>query len=357
MNIKKTGNTLLFLLPILLVLGLSSCKHTDLEIDKPNENFRPAGDFVKNNYDLSLFSAAMEKAGFTQKLNGTGPFTILAPSNEAFNLIGITRPSDFDKMNPDSLKFLVGSHILDRRLLSQDIPVNGIDIRYHTLAETEVYTSVFSGAEDPMIFFNGSYVSRLNVKIANGNLFVLKRVMKSSAKTTVQSWLAARPQYSIFVSALKKFGYWDELTSEGPYTIFAPKNEVFEANGLTAEVIAGLKPDRYIRSRLVGCYVFRKKHFFVSDFYVLTQINNDGGYGGFIEDDTYFMTIGANAGLYYKGNSSYSIYVRTAKNYPYDPVGSAGCDVPAGIDNLTDNGIVQDLKGLLVLPEQAYKNN
>jgi uncharacterized surface protein with fasciclin (FAS1) repeats len=342
---------------MLMVLGLNSCKHTDLEIDKLNENFRPAADFVKNNYDLSLFSAAIEKTGLTQKLNGAGPFTILAPGNEAFNLMGINRPSDFDKMNPDTLKFLVERHILDRRLLSKDIPVNGIDIRYHTLAQTDLYTSTFNGFDGPLIFFNGSYASRRDVNIANGSLFVLKRVMKSTAKATVQSWLAARPEYSIFVSALKKFGYWDELASEGPYTVFAPKNEVFEAKGLTADVIAGLNPDRYIKGRLFGGYVFRKKHFFVSDFYVLNQINNDGGYGRFMENDTYFMTIGGTAGPYYGGNTFYTINVRTAKDYPYDPVGNARGDSPVGIDNLTDNGIVQDLKGLLILPEQAFKTN
>ncbi|HWW41582.1 fasciclin domain-containing protein [Pedobacter sp.] len=356
MNIKRIGNTCLFLLSMLLVLSFNSCKHNDLEIDKLNDSFRPAADFVKNNYDLSLFSAAIEKAGLTQKLNGTGPFTILAPSNDAFHIMGINRPSDFDKMNPDTLKFLVERHILDRRLLVRDIPANGIDVRYHTLAGTELFTSVFSGSKPSMIFFNGSYVTRQDVTIANGNLFVLQRVMKSTAKTTVQSWLATHAQYSIFVGALKKFGYWDELATEGSYTVFAPKNEVFEAAGLTEEVMESLNPDRYMRARLFGSYIFRKKHFFISDFYVIAQINNDGGYNRQIEDDTYYMAIGGAAGAYYQ-NTAYSMEVRTMKNYPYEIVSRVGGNSQIGIDNLTDNGIVQDLQGLLILPEQALKNN
>jgi len=350
----------LYLLPVLCLMGLSSCKHNDLQIDKPNDNFRPGFDFVKNNYDLSLFAAAIEKAGIGTQLNGSGPFTILAPSNAAFNVIGINRPSDFDKMNPDTLKFLVQRHILNERLLLKDIPFNGIDVRYRTLAGTELYASTVTRDNTNTLYFNGSLASRKDVTLANGTLHVLERVMKSTANTTVQGWLAARPEYSILVSGLKKFGFWDELASEGPYTVMAPKNAEFEAKGMTAEIVAGLNAGNYIGDRLFGCYVMRKKHFFVSDFVVFSILNSSSFYYHPVANDTYILTITAGRYDYsniYDQSIGYGVEVRTNKNFPYEILTRVPGQNQKAIDNLTDNGLVQDLQGVLILPEQARKNN
>ncbi|SMC89996.1 fasciclin domain-containing protein [Pedobacter nyackensis] len=356
----KSLKKYLYLLPMMLLMGLNACKHDDLQIDKANDNFRSGFDFVKNNYDLSLFAAAIEKSGISAQLNGAGPFTILAPSNLAFNIIGINRPGDFDKMNPDTLKFLVQRHILNERLLVRDIPFNGIDVRYRTLAGTELYTSIASRDASIQLYFNGSLASRKDVTLANGTLHVLDRVMKSTANTTVQSWLAKRPEYSILVSGLKKFGFWDELATEGPYTILAPKNAEFEAKGMTAEVIAGLNVDRYLGHRLFGCYVMRKKHFFISDFVVLGIINSDAFYYHQVPNDTYIMTLTAGRLNFSNINDQsigYHVEVRTNKNYPYDIISEVNGHDQKAIDNLVDNGLVQDLQGILVLPEQALKNN
>lgn len=59
---------ILLLIPGLILLLFAACKHDDLEITKENENFRLAADFIKNNYDMTLFSAAIEKAGMTAEL-------------------------------------------------------------------------------------------------------------------------------------------------------------------------------------------------------------------------------------------------------------------------------------------------
>ncbi|EDM35170.1 fasciclin domain protein [Pedobacter sp. BAL39] len=355
MKLSKSWNRFHYLWLLLLLAGLSSCKHDNLEIDKANENFRPAADFIKNNYDLSLFAAAVEKAGMNEQLNGAGPFTILAPDNNAFNMIGINRPSDFDKMNPDSLKYMVQSHILNERLLRRDIPFNGIDVRYRTLAGNEVYASVSDrSSTDNLLFFSGAFVSRFDVTLANGNLNVLNRVIKYEPKVTVQEWLDKRPDYSILVSGLKKFGLWEQLAKDGSNTVVAPKNSVFEAAGMTAEVVAAMNTDRYIGSRLFGCYVLKDKHFFISDFDVLGSINGDAFYYHPIAGDTYIMvfTVGG-----FNGNLTYHIETRTSRFGLYEIISNASGRNQKAFDNLLDNGLVQDLDNVIILPEQAMKTN
>ncbi|WP_021191567.1 fasciclin domain-containing protein [Sphingobacterium sp. IITKGP-BTPF85] len=128
----------------MLSFFLFSCEHPDLTVVVPNENLRPASDFIKNNYEMTLFSAALEKVGLASTLNEKGPYTVLVPTDAAFNELGIFRPSDFDKMNLDSLKKVIQYHILPRRMLLRDIPSNGVDVRYATLAGSELYASLGS---------------------------------------------------------------------------------------------------------------------------------------------------------------------------------------------------------------------
>lgn len=336
---------LFFYLPVLLLLLISSCKHDDLEIIKENDNIRSAADFVKNNYQLTLFSAAIEKAGMTEELNGKGPFTLLAPTDAAFNAIGILRPSDFDKMNPERLKLLVKSHVLDQRILEKDIPVNGVDTRYRTLAGTEVYCTLASYAGGDVtkpigdLFYNGSTVTRKDVQLTNGCLQLLNKVMKYTPGT-VQDWLSSHSDYSIFVSGLKKFGLWDKLATAGPYTVMAPTNAAFATAKITAANIDALVPAQYYGDRLFGAYILYGKHFFVSDIIALNTITSSGSYIKEVENDVLFVNlIGSknNDGF----TMTYTMRLRTARSTNSSAVGTAAAGTAIEtLDNLTDNGII-----------------
>ena len=358
-NIKSIKK-LLLLIPVLLLL-FNSCKHEDLEIVKENENFRVATDFIKNNYDMTLFSAALEKSGLNVQLQGTGPFTVLVPNNAAFQQIGINRPSDFDKMNPDSLKGLVQRHILNERLLIKDIPLNGVDIRYLTMAGTELYVSSANFSPGGLrnqstdVFFNGSAVLQTDVPLANGTIHVINKVMKYTPKSTVQDWLAKRPQYSIFVSGLKKFGLWDKLATAGPFTVFAPQNKFFEEKNITVASIAALNPQIYSGQRLFGSYIFNNKHFFLSDFYVFRLINYEDPVTLKVDGDDWLKYMSSLSDFYTR-IVTVSMNLRTPVDFYHD-FNRVSVGTPGLSDNLTDNGIVHDINGLLLLPEEAIIND
>lgn len=360
MNTRKSIKKLLLLIPVLLLL-LNSCKHDDLEIVKENENFRVASDFIKNNYDMTLFYAAIEKTGMTAQLQGTGPFTVLVPNNAAFQQIGITRPSDFDKMNQDSLKSLVQHHILNYQLLTRDIPVNGVDIRYLTMGGNELYTSatnLFPGGgrnADPDLYFDGSAVVKPDVSVANGTIHVLNKVMKYTPKSTVQHWLAKRPQYSIFVSGLKKFGLWDKLSTAGPFTVFAPQNKVFETSGITEASIAALNTQNYSGQRLFGAYILNKKHLFISDYDVFKTINNESPFIRKVDDNDWLLVMTSQSN-YFTRLVTLGMRLRTPGDF-YKEYNGVRASIPGLSDNLTDNGLVHDVQGLLLLPEEALINN
>jgi uncharacterized surface protein with fasciclin (FAS1) repeats len=342
-------------IPLLLML---SCKHEDLTMAQPNENIRPAGDFVKNNYEMRLFYAALEKTGYAATLNGTGPFTVLVPTDAAFNGLGIYNASDFDKMNADSLKKVIGYHLLPRRLNVNDIPANGIDVRYATLEGSELYTSRASsdinGGSVNELYFGGAEVIRQNVALANGTLHVLDNVMKPGFEKTVQQWLAGHPDYSVFVSGLKKFKLWDQLAVNGPFTIFAPDNKALENVGITGASLNEMDAGKYLGDRLFGVYILYERHFFVSDGQVFGLINSNGGYNYHLKNDNHYMNFGGGK-LYPEFKLAYYLTLRTGTTVFDVIVKSVTSDIPAKNDNLCSNGVVHHLTDGLVTPDQAIK--
>ncbi|MET6996994.1 fasciclin domain-containing protein [Chitinophaga defluvii] len=341
---------LLCLLPFVV-----SCKHEQLEIYTEHVSYRPGGDFIKNNYDLSMFAAAIEKAGLMEELNGPGPFTILAPSNQAFYELGLQRPSDFDRLNKDSLRFMMQYHVLNRRLNTRDIPVKGVDVRYATLADgKEIYVSnETNGPLYNRYHFNGSLSTPADVTITNGTLHVLNKVMKYE-KGTVRDWLEKRKDYSIITAAFKKFGFWKLLAEDGPFTVFAPDNAAFEKSGIDIAAIEKMDTSAFYGNRLFGVYIQRVRNYFISDFIVFKTNNNEYSLSDYIYGDNYYLTMQAEE-AWPKKDLLFSVMVRTAKDYPYEVLPKAdGCEL-ARRDNLTDNGIVQPMVTLAVQPKDATK--
>ena len=356
--VLQIGKMLFALAMALQLLFITGCKHDDLSVALPNENIRPAADFVKNNYEMRLFYAALKKTGYTEQLNGAGPFTVFAPTDEAFNRLGIYSTADFDKMNVDSLKKIIGYHILPRKLMVNDMPSNGVDIRYATLSGSELYLSraAFnpSGGEVNELYIDGVEVIRKDVVVANGVLHLIDNVMKPNFNKTVQQWLAEHADYSVFVKGLKKFNLWDQLATGETFTIFAPNNQALENVGITEASLNTLETGKYIGDRLFGAYILYGRHFFISDSQVFSLINSNGVYNYFLKNDSYYMNFGGGK-LYPEFNLGYSLTLRSGNTVSDVILNSVTSNLTAKNDNLCSNGIVHHLISGLVRPEQAIK--
>ncbi|NML36933.1 fasciclin domain-containing protein [Chitinophaga sp. G-6-1-13] len=337
----------------------TSCKHDELDFEQEMKNYRPAADFIRNNYDLSLFSAAIERAGMTAELNGPGPFTILAPNNKAFNEMGILSAADLAKMPVEKVKELIQLHVLPQTVRESNLASNTLDVRFKTIGTRELLvtmaTNPYSTPENRnSIYFHGCLVDVKDVVVTNGVLQVLQQVIKDQPGT-VQDLLSQHEEFSLFVGALKRFGFWDQLKSGGPWTILAPSNAVLKANGLDEQAIAALNPDKYIIARLFGSYIVQKQHYFFSDVRAFKSMT--GGSDPLrlnIKDDTYLLEIGSwdvieNGVLKIR----YACSIREDRNH--QPLNAVSVERKGIVDYNTDNGVVHQLDGLLLKPEQARK--
>src|SRR5688572_18271873 len=79
------------------------------------EDTAPAGSslaqLITADNDLSLFQAALVKTRLTTFTEGGGPFTIFAPTNAAFNAMGIDDAADFNALDSNFLVQVLTYHI------------------------------------------------------------------------------------------------------------------------------------------------------------------------------------------------------------------------------------------------------
>lgn len=72
--------------------------------------------------DLSTFTALMRSANMVKNLSGTGPYTVLAPSNEAFDALPGGTLDDLRKAdNQEKLQQILSNHIIAGKLTTEDL--------------------------------------------------------------------------------------------------------------------------------------------------------------------------------------------------------------------------------------------
>lgn len=208
-----------------LVLGLfSAC---DTEEDSKN-NTVPLGSIssiVESNENFSTLSTALEAAELDSVLAGEGPFTVFAPTNDAFAALP---EGTLDALLADIPKLtkILQQHVVSGNLSSTEV-----------LAEATL-TSLFGqelviAADGPSI--GGVSISTVDLPASNGVIHVIDAVL-------IPRDIVEEAQYRGFttlVAALENAGITSALKADGPLTVFAPTNDAFAAvsgiDGLLAD--------------------------------------------------------------------------------------------------------------------------
>lgn len=317
---------------------MAGCKKDTLTVNQSTSQLRSLGDFIRNNYDLSLLAAGLQKINFLDSLN-TGTYTMFAPDNTAFNAIGITRTTDFDHMDTDSLRRALKYLVIPGRVYTSDVPTQ-LDNIYTPLSGGPLYISVSGVGTNPDAYntvVNGCSVEsapRRNLAMTNGTLHLLSGVPRYYPGT-IQDYLAKDTSSSLFAQLMKQTNQWDSLALKGPYTVFVPTNDVMRRYGLTADSISHIDVSRYqpiaYRIYTLGLGIH---HIFSSDRLMVTVAN--------ATVRTYGWQI----------SPSYNVFVTPAdgKVGAYGPSTINYADNGANKDNLTDNGIVNKITDLMAYP-------
>lgn len=77
-------------------------------------------DTVSQNSSLSTFNGLLTQAGLSSTLQGAGPFTVFAPSNNAFKLLPAKTMNDLEK-HPEKLQNVLAFHVITGKLMAADV--------------------------------------------------------------------------------------------------------------------------------------------------------------------------------------------------------------------------------------------
>merc|ERR1712166_1430329 len=189
--------------------------------------------------DLSTLVTALKAGGLVDTLSGKGPFTVFAPTNEAFaKLPAATLAQLLEPANVKELDAVLEYHVVAGvAAFSKDL-TDGETIK--TVEGQNVTASIYMGNR---VFINNGLVTTADVAASNGVIHIIDTVLSMPAKPTptIIQRITSMPELSIFqfayVSALETVENNNEhyppsgsdgiLDGDGPLTVFAPTNEAF----------------------------------------------------------------------------------------------------------------------------------
>jgi uncharacterized surface protein with fasciclin (FAS1) repeats len=188
-------------------------------------------DVASGNAQFSTLVAAIQRADLVDALSAAGPFTVFAPTNQAFIDAGIT---DINAVPVDQLTDILLYHVVDGRVMSNQVATGEVP----TLLEGFNLDVMVNG--DVITINDGITVVTEDIDAANGVIHVIDGVLMPEEETnTIADIVMGNSDFSTLLAAVLGADLDEALLEQGPFTVFAPTDAAFEAyltdNGLTAE--------------------------------------------------------------------------------------------------------------------------
>ena len=192
-------------------------------------------DIVANSDIHNTLEAAIVAAGLEGTLSSDGPFTLFAPTDEAFSVV----PADvLETLLADptgQLTQILLNHVVSGTAMSTDL-ADGMMIT--TLQGTEVLVSI----NDGVVMIGNAMVVAADIAADNGVVHVIDAILMPEMPTnTVFDIVANSDVHNTLEVAIMAAGLAETLSSDGPFTVFAPTDNAFSV--VPAEVIETLLAD------------------------------------------------------------------------------------------------------------------
>lgn len=131
---------------------------------------RDVVDIASNDPRFSTLAAAINAAGLADTLKGEGPFTVFAPTNDAFDALPPGTLADLLKPeNQESLQSILTYHVLGEKVLSTD--VSGF------MFPTTLQGSTVSVTASDGVMVNSSKVIDADIGASNGVIHAIDKVL------------------------------------------------------------------------------------------------------------------------------------------------------------------------------------
>lgn len=188
---------------------------------------------VADNFNLSAFSAALRVSNLDKELKtGKGPYTLLAPSDDAFAKAGYPSVVKILSERAAVISSIAYYHILDGNYELDKLPF--LFNQELKTRKGRVYATHWIKGADTVLTLNGARILTQNLSASNGLIQVLDRVMTPYVHDKIVDAINADASISIFARAIKRTAVLLDKGNQGPYTVFAPANAAMAQLGLTS---------------------------------------------------------------------------------------------------------------------------
>jgi len=169
--------------------------------------------------------AAVIQADLLTTLQSEGPFTVFAPTDQAFADAGINLSSLDNDEGKSILSDILLYHVLSGSVQSSEV-TDG-------LTATAVNGDILTFAVGDSVMVNDATVTTPDVMASNGVIHVIDKVLIPPADLeNIPTVAQSTGIHNSLVSALIHANLVGALSGEGPYTVFAPTDAAFEEFGL-----------------------------------------------------------------------------------------------------------------------------
>jgi uncharacterized surface protein with fasciclin (FAS1) repeats len=177
---------------------------------------------------LSTLAEAVEAAGLAKTLSSGGPYTVLAPTNDAFDALLGELGIDKAALLADRtlLRSVLRLHVLPGRLARADIPlgraIEPLDGGFFKIDAAGAHLVATDGRN------RMARLQATDLVAANGLVHVIDRVLLPADRPLI-GVLQADGGLGRLAEALAVTGLSAMLSGSGPFTLFAPTDAAFDA--------------------------------------------------------------------------------------------------------------------------------
>jgi uncharacterized surface protein with fasciclin (FAS1) repeats len=164
--------------------------------------------------------AALEAADLVGTLEGDGPFTVFAPTDDAFAMLPEGTVDALLK-DPEALSEVLLYHVVPGNVMASDV----VSL---SSAETASGEEISISVDGSTVMINEARVVLADVEASNGVIHVVDSVLLPPAESQSIVAIAAEDgRFNTLVAALQAADLVGTLEGDGPFTVFAPTDDAF----------------------------------------------------------------------------------------------------------------------------------
>jgi len=224
---KKTLKLVAFLFLVLSMTVFTAC--SDDETSGPIDN--SIAGLASRNSNLTILVQALQRADLVNTLSTGGPYTVFAPTNQAFqNLLEDLGFTSLEQVPTPVLTQILLNHVVLGNNISSGLSTGYVKTMAKGSASSTNTLSMYINTASGVRINGTSNVTTPNILASNGVIHIVDAVITLPKVTT---FATADPNFSTLVTALTTLtpntDFVSTLNGAGPFTVFAPTNAAFTA--------------------------------------------------------------------------------------------------------------------------------